>query len=204
MLDDYLPTLADFDTYMARFFQALAQIYRERDFVNLSGDFLYSAYRERRPPDDRVIPLIGISFRLSTANMVFTSDVINNSGYIKPRDVTLSTDSILDVYRKRLYGVSFENYFDKLYVPYFRSRGTGATRESLIAGSSLKRIESYLRKSNKIALMTNADDIILAPGEIDYLRDVFGARATIYPRGGHCGNLEFRDNVAHMINFFAN
>ena len=78
------------------------------------------------------------------------------------------------------------------------------TRESLIAGSSLKRIEGYLRESNKIALMTNADDIILAPGEIDYLRDVFGARATIYPRGGHCGNLEFRDNVAHMIDFFAN
>jgi hypothetical protein len=33
---------------------------------------------------------------------------------------------------------------------------------------------------------------------------VFGARAKIYARGGHCGNMRFRDNVAHMLNVFKN
>ena len=29
--------------------------------------------------------------------------------------------------------------------------------------------------------------------------DVFGARATIYPHGGHCGNLDYRQNVEDML-----
>ena len=51
--------------------------------------------------------------------------------------------------------------------------------------------------------MHNADDILLAEGDIDYLRDVFGERAQIYPRGGHSGNMAYIDNVAHMLDFFS-
>jgi hypothetical protein len=51
--------------------------------------------------------------------------------------------------------------------------------------------------------MHNADDIILAPGELEYLEQVFGDRAQIYPTGGHCGNMDYRDNVAYMMNFFS-
>jgi len=50
--------------------------------------------------------------------------------------------------------------------------------------------------------MHNADDIILEPGEIDFFTDVFGDRATIYPFGGHCGNMNYRDNVARMVATF--
>ena len=31
---------------------------------------------------------------------------------------------------------------------------------------------------------------------------VFGTRAKIYVKGGHCGNLAYRDNIADMIAFF--
>ena len=51
--------------------------------------------------------------------------------------------------------------------------------------------------------MHNLDDIILEPGQIDFFPRVFGDRARIYPRGGHCGNMDFRDNVAHMVNVFS-
>ncbi len=50
--------------------------------------------------------------------------------------------------------------------------------------------------------MHNADDIIMAPGEIDWLVDVFGDRTTIYPRGGHCGNMAYTQNVADMTAYF--
>ena len=50
--------------------------------------------------------------------------------------------------------------------------------------------------------MHNEDDIILAPGELDYLRGIFQSRAMIYPRGGHLGNLAYKDNVAHVVEFF--
>ena len=50
--------------------------------------------------------------------------------------------------------------------------------------------------------MTNENDFILAPGERDYLRQLFGERTKVYPRGGHLGNLEYRDNMAYMAGFF--
>ena len=50
--------------------------------------------------------------------------------------------------------------------------------------------------------MHNADDIILAPGEIEFFRQVFGNRAKIYPRGGHCGNMAYRDNVTYLVDYF--
>jgi hypothetical protein len=50
--------------------------------------------------------------------------------------------------------------------------------------------------------MHNQDDIVMAPGDIEFLEQLFGQRAEIYPTGGHVGNLDFRDNVAHIIDFF--
>ena len=67
---------------------------------------------------------------------------------------------------------------------------------------SLTSIEDYLRNTDKVEVMTNEDDLILEPGEIDFFRRVFGDRATIYPKGGHFGNLAYRDNVAHMVSVF--
>jgi hypothetical protein len=72
----------------------------------------------------------------------------------------------------------------------------------LIEQMSLKTIEDYLRGAEKIEVMHNADDLILEPGEIDFFPRVFGDRAKIYPRGGHLGNMLYRDNVAHMIGVF--
>jgi hypothetical protein len=48
---------------------------------------------------------------------------------------------------------------------------------------SLKSIAPYLRKTKKIAMTTNEDDLILGPGEVNYLQDVFGERAIIWPNG---------------------
>ena len=73
----------------------------------------------------------------------------------------------------------------------------------LIQKMSLNYIEDYLRTSPKLGLIHNEDDIILQPGEIDYLRDVFGSRAHIFPHGGHCGNMAYSDNTAAMIEFFS-
>ena len=69
---------------------------------------------------------------------------------------------------------------------------------------SLRSIEDYLRTSPKFGLIHNEDDLILLPGEIDYLRNLFGSRATIFPHGGHCGNMAYTDNVSAMVGFFSN
>ena len=50
--------------------------------------------------------------------------------------------------------------------------------------------------------MHNEDDFLLAEGDLDYLRRVFGERARIYPKGGHSGNMDYKDNVAYLTDFF--
>jgi len=67
---------------------------------------------------------------------------------------------------------------------------------------SLRTIEDYLRSSTKIYVIHNEDDLILEPGEIRFFPEVFGDRATIYPTGGHLGNMQQRDVVEHMIEVF--
>jgi hypothetical protein len=96
------------------------------------------------------------------------------------------------------------DYFEELYYPYFRAKDPGLTREKAIESLSLKSIESYLRDAKKIAVVTNEDELILEPGEVDFFRKVFGPRARIYPNGGHCGNMNYKENVDHMMNFFKN
>ena len=67
---------------------------------------------------------------------------------------------------------------------------------------SLYALQDYLKASPKIAVMHNADDVILGPGDLGFLRKTFGDRLTVYPHGGHCGNLNYRVNSDAMLEFF--
>ena len=206
ILDDMINAipggLDSFNAFFDELLQRFAAIYREEDFLELSEDFLYLIYKREQPKEENLKAVIGLAFRLSAANLLFTSDVLTRSGVVVRRNVSLSsTDSLTD-YFKVSVRVGFLNYINHLLYPFFERRRPGVRLEQLIEESSLRSIEGYLRSSDKIGLMTNEDDIILAPGEIDFFRSVFGARAKIYVKGGHCGNLAYRDNIADMIAFF--
>jgi hypothetical protein len=136
--------------------------------------------------------------------MIFSSDVVTNGGYILPKNHELGkTESTTD-YFKVAARISFTDYFDERFYPFFSEQQPDATRDSLIRDTSLASIADYLRSTDKIAVVHNEDDIILAPGEIDFFRDTFQSRAHIYPKGGHCGNMAHRDNVEYMVNYFKN
>jgi hypothetical protein len=99
---------------------------------------------------------------------------------------------------------TFVDYLDELLFPYYSVLTPGLTREQFIADTSLTAIKSYLKSAEKIGLVTNADDLILGPGDLAFIQSVFQDRARIFPTGGHCGNMSYKDNIAHMIDFFNN
>ncbi len=202
LLDNVPGGINGLDDYFERVFGAFVEVYKDHEFTNFGEDFLYRAYTTYEPGDEQLAALIGLSFRMSSSNMVFTSDVMSQSGYIVPKSKELSTSTSLTEYFKTGMRLSFEDYLDELFYPYFKAKNPSLTREDLVEEASLERIEDYLTRTQKIGLMTNEDDIILAPGELDYLMDVFGVRAKIFPTGGHCGNLEQRHVIAHMTEFF--
>jgi hypothetical protein len=72
----------------------------------------------------------------------------------------------------------------------------------LVDQVSLYALKDYLTSSKKIAVMHNADDVILGPGDLGFLRKTFGDRLTVYPYGGHCGNMNYRVNSDAMLEFF--
>ncbi len=189
-----------FEEFFDEAFKAFSAMYKLNEPVDFTGSFLF---RGRKPDDKNLAALIGLSFRLSMANLVFTSDVFTNAGYIKPKNLELSTTDSLTEYFKVADLVSFADYFHDIFVPYFLEQTPGLTEQELIDQLSLKSIEPFLRRSTTIFLAHNTDDLLLAPGDIDYLRGVFGSRATIYPHGGHCGNIEYGTNMAHTLAIFA-
>jgi hypothetical protein len=189
-----------FRAYRDDLFRRLSEVYQGSDAVSFIGEeFLYQAYRELRPTDAQLAALIGLAFRISSGNMVFVSDVLTKANFIRPVNLRLTTATSLTDFGKIAMRTSFVDYFEYLYAPYYRVRQTGASDRDLIDQASLTAIESTLRDDPRIGMLHNADDIIMLPGQVDYLAGLLGDRALIFPFGGHCGNMDHRDNVAAMV-----
>lgn len=188
--------------YFNKMLIKFTEFYRKGNFVEINEEFLYAVFKSKLFSHDESGGLIGLSFRISLAGMIFSSDVMTNGGYVVPKNRALTATDPLGDYFLVCIHLSFINYFDEYFYPYFRKKHPGLTREAFIDSLGLKSLEGYLKSSSKFGVITNADDFILAPGELDYLRRLFGQRTKVYPRGGHLGNLEYRDNMANFIGFF--
>jgi len=192
----------NFDRFFTELVEAFTRAFERSDNVEFGPELLYSAFDEMQPKNEELAALIGTSFRISSGDMIFTSDVMRNAGFVKPKNVSLTRNSDPTQFQEMVYRIGFTDYYHLFFYPYFKDRDPSITRDQLIDEMSLNNIEGYLRATDKIEVMHNENDIILEPGEIDFFRKVFGARAKIYPTGGHCGNMAYRDNVAHMLSVF--
>lgn len=187
-----------FNSMLAKF----TNHYRYGNFVGINDEFIYSIYEEGIFSIEETAGLIGLTHRINLAGMIFSSDVMTGGGYVVPKNRVLKTsDSLFDYFLVSTH-LSFVDYFNEYFYPHFRNKRPGLTMQALIDSEGLKSIDSYLRSSEKIGMMTNQDDFILTPKELAYLKDLFGNRGKIYPRGGHLGNLEYRENLAYMTGFF--
>ena len=205
-IEELLQKIPDGANKLGRFFNRMlskfSDFYLYGNFVAVNDDFLYSIYSERLFSQEETAGLIGLTYRINLAGMIFSSDVMTNSGYVVPKNRVLSPyDSLFDYFLVSSH-LSFIDYFNEYLFPYFQKRRPGLTRQEFIDSMSLRSIDAYLRSSDKFGVMTNENDYILTSDEIDYLRGLFGKRAKIYPRGGHLGNLEYKDNLAYMVDFF--
>jgi len=198
--------LQDWSAWLEELLGKFSEAYKTMGKVDFGHDFLYEVYRvmpkDQPPKRENLATMIGTAFRISSNNMIFTSDVMTNAGLIVPKNLKLKTTDSLYEYFRLTSTTTFVDYFDELLFPYYKAIHPELSQERAIQIDSLHFIEDYLRTSPKIGLMGNADDLILTPQDLAFLKDVFGSRARIYPYGGHCGNMSYRENVADMLNFF--
>jgi len=186
------------DDALAKF----AEASREEGYMDLSGEYLYRIYRRYPPREDFLASLIGFAFRIDSSSMIFAADVMNGGGYVVPKGAQLNNSTSLTPYSQVLFRTGFVDYFHEYFYPFWHQRHPELDEQQMVDQLSLTAIAPYLEKASKIGLLHNEDDIILAPGEIEKLEEMFGERARIYPTGGHCGNMNHPDVVRFMIDFF--
>ncbi|NBA98622.1 serine/threonine protein kinase [Pseudomonas sp. R5(2019)] len=181
----------------------LTRYFQQKGYIDLNDALLYDFQQSRQHlSNEQMAMLIGTSFRFSAADIAFTSDLINRRGLITPPKFPITQGTSLSPFFKRALQCDFDCYITEQVIPMWRARTDGGSLLQLVDQVSLYALKDYLHTSKKIAVMHNADDVILGPGDIGFLRKTFGDRLTLYPYGGHCGNINYRVNSDAMLEFF--
>jgi ABC-type transporter lipoprotein component MlaA len=151
-------------------------------------------------PPDRPLPvdrtesefLIGLADHATILSTL--AAVRERDGRPQPRP---ATGAQRDPLVTELNAGSLGNYAEQFAVPYYRE-ARGVSREALLSGASLRSREKDLRSDRRVRALTNADDFILGPDNLAWLRGTLGGRLTVFPDGGHLGNL-FVPEVQEVI-----
>ena len=178
----------------------IGSVYTRSTTVEFNPDIVLQAFQAAPPTDEELAAIIGVAFRLSAANLIFTADVMNDFGFIKPSRQKLTRQTDRSDYLEVALRVGFTDYFHDFFWPFHADSFDG-DREAFAASQSLTHLKAFLAGSPHIAVVHNIDDVILVAGEIDFLEETFGSRAFIYPRGGHLGNLALAETQADYIGF---
>ena len=171
------------------------------EYANIGAETIYEIIKGDILSEAEKKAYIGLAFRLTSNDLNFISDFITKSHVYTKNPEKVNKFTNMKEYLKAVNFATFEAYVNKVGFPYYKKYNKDFTIEDLKKEASLRVIEDYLRTSPKIAAVTNADELILNEKDIDYLKDIFKDRLVIYPKGGHCGNMFYKENVDVMLKF---
>lgn len=171
------------------------------EYANIGADTIYNIVKGDILSDAEKEAYIGLAFRLASTDLNFISDFMTKSHVYTKNPEKVDKYTNMKEYFKAVNFATFEDYVNKIGFPYYKKHNKDYSIEALKREASLKVIEDYLRTSPKIAAVTNADELILNEKDFAFLKDVFKDRLVIYPKGGHCGNMFYKENVDVMLKF---
>jgi hypothetical protein len=108
--------------------------------------------------------------------------------------------------RRRLQeakSVTLAEYTEKIGSPLWKAEAAEPDADvgSLSKQGSLAPILHQLRGNPRVRIMHNADDVLAERRAIEELKETLGDQMTLYPYGGHLGNLWFHTNREDMLRF---
>lgn len=170
------------------------------EHTRIDIETIYNLFAQNKMSNKEMEELIGTVFRLTAIDINYLTDFLNKRGIYVNEPV--EKFSPMFPYFEKINFASFEDYINKLALPFFKEKyGKDLALKDFLEKSKMSYIEEYLKTSDKIAVVTNADELILDQRDIEYLKKTFKNRILIYPYGGHCGNMFFTPNVEIMLNF---
>jgi len=138
------------------------------------------------PPFDAIESkyLLGLTFRITLRDIVFSSQMRNNMGKLQ---TPLSNWRREPLYAE-IMNISYKDYFLNYAIPYYKQQGVSI--EQILHEGTLRSHESLLRRQPKIRLLVNKNDFLLPGNDLSWLRSTFRpSQLTVFPDGGHLGNL---------------
>ncbi len=130
--------------------------------------------------------LIGDNFRSSLRDVIYVSQQIHNTGILK----TKASEFSQNARQKEAEGFSFDDYINKILPLTMKNTQS----DNLVLQSGLHSLEDYIQENSKIYIFANQDDPIVSVIDIDFLKGKLTKRLTLYPSGGHMGNLWWPQN----------
>ena len=150
---------------------------------------------EREPQPDMVLPfsevegdyLIGLAFRLTLAQIIHCSQAREDHGVLQTERGWFRRFS---AYREILE-YSFLEYFYAFVLPYYQERDpTIHGEQDLLERNDLRFLRSGLAANKRVRVIGSANDFLLRREDKTFLRRTLGVEnVTLFPRGGHMGNL---------------
>jgi hypothetical protein len=142
--------------------------------------------------------LIAENLQSQLAELIYVTQVIH--------DQKILTEPKNDK-RKRLEEAkkfTIADYDQKIALPLWQKQkgDLQADLESFNQRGSITSIVDQLRNNPKVHVLHNADDFLAGRKSIEELKDALGDRMTLYPYGGHLGNLWFPENKKSALKFF--
>jgi hypothetical protein len=140
--------------------------------------------------------LIGLTFRFILRDVIYSSQRRHNEGILHRPLWNLRREPVY----QEILQYSFQDYFKKFAVPYYRSRGMASpVAETLEKAGDLRTYETGLRANPDIRVIDNQNDFLLTDEDLAWLHATFGPeQLTVFPQGGHLGNL-FNPGVQKSI-----
>ena len=132
--------------------------------------------------------LIGLTFRYTLRDIIYSSQRRNNQGVLQHSLHNLRREPAY----QEILQYSYQDYFDKLVVPYYSTRGLiGPVAEAIGRAGELRTYETALRANPDIRVIVNQNDFLLADEDLTWLRTTFTTpeQLTVFEKGGHLGNL---------------
>jgi phospholipid-binding lipoprotein MlaA len=135
--------------------------------------------------DDESEFLIGLAFRYTLMGAIVDSQRRDNLGVLKEDP----NKFVRQKSYREIRQINYAEYMDRFVVPYLIKTGRGTDRDTLLAATDLNQSTASLLNNPKVRVQICEDDFLLKPADIAWFHSTFGTNLTVYPTGGHLGNL---------------
>ena len=128
--------------------------------------------------DDQLKFVLFGLFHESLTDVIMVSQQIHDEGILK----TPASKISLDAREKEAGEYGFGDYLEKFVTPEL---APGID----LKGETLYGLHDFLAGHHEVEVFDNADDFLLRPEDVAYLKATLGNRLTLFPNGGHMGNI---------------